>query len=85
MALEDQLMSFSWREMVRTPVSKLGVGISRDSLKSWPTARTTFGQCLEAILIAELVDNDAWERLIGAGIQSDRHGRPIPDRVKSRG
>jgi hypothetical protein len=26
--------------------------------------RTTFGQCLEAILVAELVDNDAWERLI---------------------
>ena len=27
-------------------------------------SRTTFGECLEAILIAELVDNDAWRMLV---------------------
>jgi hypothetical protein len=34
--------------------------------------RTTFKQCLEAALVAELADNAAWEMLTELAIQSDQ-------------
>jgi tRNA isopentenyl-2-thiomethyl-A-37 hydroxylase MiaE len=49
---------------VETPSADVSALASQGIPKVLADPRTTFGQCLEAILIAELVDNDAWERLI---------------------
>jgi bacterioferritin (cytochrome b1) len=49
---------------VQTPSADVAAVASQGIPKVLLDPRTTFGQCLEAILIAELVDNDAWERLI---------------------
>ena len=49
---------------VETPSADVSALASQGIPKVLSDPRTTFGQCLEAILIAELVDNDAWERLI---------------------
>jgi tRNA isopentenyl-2-thiomethyl-A-37 hydroxylase MiaE len=49
---------------VETPSADVSALASQGIPKVLADPRTTFGQCLEAILVAELVDNDAWERLI---------------------
>ena len=49
---------------VETPSADVSALASQGIPKVLADTRTTFGQCLEAILIAELVDNDACERLI---------------------
>jgi tRNA isopentenyl-2-thiomethyl-A-37 hydroxylase MiaE len=49
---------------VETPSADVSALASQGIPKVLADPRTTLGQCLEAILIAELVDNDAWERLI---------------------
>jgi ferritin-like protein len=49
---------------VETPSADVSSVASQGIPKVLADPRTTFAQCLEAILIAELVDNDAWERLI---------------------
>lgn len=49
---------------VQTPSADVSAVASQGIPKVLADPRTTFAQCLEAILTAELVDNDAWERLI---------------------
>lgn len=48
---------------VQTPSADVAAVISRGIPQVLLDPRTTFGQCLEAIMTAELVDADAWERL----------------------
>jgi rubrerythrin len=48
---------------VQTPSADVSAVASQGIPKVLLDPRTTFPQCLEAIMIAELVDNDAWERL----------------------
>ena len=49
---------------VETPSADVSALAAQGIPKVLADPRTTFGQCLEAILIGELVDNDARERLI---------------------
>ncbi|MPZ78797.1 MAG: hypothetical protein GEU77_20030 [Deltaproteobacteria bacterium] len=49
---------------VETPSADVSALASQGIPKVLADPRTTLAQCFEAILIAELVDNDAWERLI---------------------
>jgi ferritin-like protein len=49
---------------VETPSADVAALASQGIPKVLADPRTTFAQCLEAILTAELVDNDAWQRLI---------------------
>jgi hypothetical protein len=47
-----------------TPSANLAALASSGVLAAIADARTSVAQCLEAVLIAELVDDDAWRRLI---------------------
>lgn len=49
---------------VMTPSADLQATISKGVLEVMVDARTTFVQCLDALLVAELADNDCWEALI---------------------
>lgn len=49
---------------VETPSADLAAVASQGIPKVLLDPRTTFAQCLEAIMMAEVVDYDAWERLI---------------------
>jgi bacterioferritin (cytochrome b1) len=49
---------------VMTPSADLQATMSKGILEVTVDARTTFVQCLEAALLAELADNDCWEALI---------------------
>ncbi|HEX2230491.1 MAG TPA: ferritin-like domain-containing protein [Candidatus Binatia bacterium] len=48
---------------VQTPSADVAAVASQGIPKVLLDPRTTFAQCLEAIMTAELVDGDAWERL----------------------
>jgi rubrerythrin len=48
---------------VQTPSADIAAVASQGIPKVLSDPRTTFAQCLEAIMTAELVDCDAWERL----------------------
>lgn len=48
---------------VQTPSADIAAVASEGIPKVLLDPRTTFAQCLEAIMTAELVDGDAWERL----------------------
>lgn len=48
---------------VQTPAADLAAVTSQGIPKVLADPRTTFAQCLEAIMIAELADGDAWDRL----------------------
>ncbi|HET9957166.1 MAG TPA: ferritin-like domain-containing protein [Polyangiaceae bacterium] len=48
---------------VMTPSADLHATISKGILEVMVEPRTTFAQCLEAILVAELADNECWEAL----------------------
>jgi hypothetical protein len=49
---------------VMTPSADLHATMTKGVLEVMVDARTTFVQCLEALLLVELVDNDCWEALI---------------------
>ncbi len=49
---------------VMTPSADLQATITKGALEVMVDPRTTFVQCLEAALVAELADNDCWETLI---------------------
>jgi hypothetical protein len=49
---------------VETPAADLAGVTSKGVGQVLTDPRTTFAQCLQAILVAELVDNDGWELLI---------------------
>ncbi|MGC4066783.1 MAG: ferritin-like domain-containing protein [Polyangiaceae bacterium] len=48
---------------VMTPSADLHANLSKGILEVMVDARTTFAQCLEAILVAELADNECWSTL----------------------
>jgi ferritin-like metal-binding protein YciE len=47
-----------------TPSADLHATMTKGILEVMVDARTTFVQCLEALLLVELADNDCWESLI---------------------
>jgi bacterioferritin (cytochrome b1) len=49
---------------VMTPSADLQATMTKGVLEVVVDARTTFVQCLEALLLAELSDNDCWEALV---------------------
>lgn len=49
---------------VMTPAADVAATLSRGVMDVLVDPRTTFAQSLEAILVAELVDNEAWDGLI---------------------
>jgi rubrerythrin len=48
---------------VMTPSADLHANLSKGILEVMVDARTNFAQCLEAILVAELADNECWSTL----------------------
>ena len=48
---------------VQTPAADVAAVTSQGIPKVLADPRTTFAQCLEAIMIAELADGDAWDRV----------------------
>jgi len=59
---------------VVTPSADVAATLSRGVLDVLVDPRTTFVQSLEAILVAELVDNDAWDALIALAQKRDNAG-----------
>lgn len=55
---------------VMTPSADFHATLSRGILEAVVDPRTTFAQCLEAILVAELADNECWQTLIELAEQS---------------
>lgn len=49
---------------VMTPSADLHATISKGALEVVVDARTSLAQCLEAMLVVELADNDCWEALV---------------------
>lgn len=47
-----------------TPSADLHATMTKGVLEAMVDPRTTFARCLEALLLAELADNDCWEALI---------------------
>ncbi|HET9932808.1 MAG TPA: ferritin-like domain-containing protein [Polyangiaceae bacterium] len=62
--LVDTITKLGGDPTVVTPSADVAATLSRGILDVLVDPRTTFVQSLEAILAAELVDNDAWEMLI---------------------
>ena len=62
--LVDTVTKLGGDPTVVTPSADVAATLSRGILDVLVDPRTTFVQALEAILAAELVDNDAWEMLI---------------------
>jgi hypothetical protein len=63
---------------VLTPCANLSVVANQGLIQVATDPRTTLGECLQAILIAELTDNDAWDTLItvaGLADEEDLAGR----------
>jgi hypothetical protein len=65
--LDKQL--FTWREMVQAPTSKLDDDaftpvIRRSRVRVLTDPRSSLTQCLQAMLTAELTDNDGWQLLV---------------------
>jgi hypothetical protein len=61
--LEGAVMKLGGDPTVMTPSADLQATMNRGVLEVVVEPRTDFVQCLEAALIAELADNDAWEML----------------------
>lgn len=57
---------------VMTPSADLHATLSRGIADVMVDPRTTFAQCLEGILVAELADNECWENLIELAQQNGR-------------
>jgi bacterioferritin (cytochrome b1) len=62
--LTDVVTRMGGDPTVMTPSADLQATMSKGILEVTVDARTTFVQCLEAALLAELADNDCWEALI---------------------
>jgi ferritin-like metal-binding protein YciE len=62
--LTDVLTRLGSDPTVMTPSADLHATMTKGVLEVMVDARTTFVQCLEALLLAELADNDCWESLI---------------------
>jgi hypothetical protein len=62
--LTEAMKSLGGDPTAVTPSANLAALASSGVLSAIVDARTTVAQCLETVLIAELVDDDAWRRLI---------------------
>jgi hypothetical protein len=62
--LEECIVEFGGDPTVLTPAADISGTMNSGVLKVVADPRTTIPQCLEAILTAELVDNDCWGVLI---------------------
>jgi len=62
--LADALVRLGADPTAMTPAADITAVASEGVLKVLVDARTTLTQCLEAILIAELTDNDSWAMLV---------------------
>ena len=58
--LEESIAQVGADPTVLTPSADLQATLSRGLMDVLVDARTTFSQCLEAVLVAELIDNDSW-------------------------
>jgi hypothetical protein len=59
---------------VITPSADLQATMSKGIAEVMVDARTTFVQCLDALLVAELADNEGWEGLIAMARQNSQDG-----------
>jgi hypothetical protein len=62
--LTDVITRIGGDPTVMTPSADLHATMSKGILEVMVDARTSFVQCLEALLVAELADNESWETLI---------------------
>jgi rubrerythrin len=62
--LADSMAKLGGDPTVVTPSADLHATMSKGILEVVVDPRTSFAQCLEAALLAELADNDAWENLV---------------------
>jgi hypothetical protein len=62
--LTEMMKSLGGDPTAITPSANLAAMASSGILAAIVDPRTTLPQCLETVLIAELVDDDAWKRLI---------------------
>jgi ferritin-like metal-binding protein YciE len=68
--LTDVLSRLGADPTVMTPSADIHATMSKGILEVMVEPRTTFVQCLEALLLAELADNECWESLIALARQS---------------
>jgi hypothetical protein len=68
--LTDVVTRMGGDPTVMTPSADLHATMTRGILDVMVDARTTFAQCLEALLVAELADNECWETLIDMARES---------------
>lgn len=62
-AIEQVILKMGGDPTAVTPAADFHANVSKGIGDVLGDPRTTFAQCLEAVLIAELADNDAWEAL----------------------
>jgi hypothetical protein len=58
--LEQCVLDFGGDPTMVSPAADVGATMTAGVLKVVADPRTTISQCLEAILAAELIDNDCW-------------------------
>jgi rubrerythrin len=68
--LSDVVTRMGGDPTVMTPSADLHATMTKGIMEVMVDARTTLVQCLEAILVAELADNECWEALIDLAQQS---------------
>ena len=68
--LTDAVAALGGDPTVVTPSADLHATMTRGILEVMVDARTTLTQCLEAALLAELADNEAWETLTSLAKQN---------------
>jgi len=68
--LTDVITRLGADPTVMTPSADIHATMSKGILEVMVEPRTTFVQCLEALLLAELADNDCWESLIALARQT---------------
>jgi bacterioferritin (cytochrome b1) len=62
--LTDVITRMGGDPTVMTPSADLHATMTKGIMEVMVDPRTTFAQCLEALLVVELADNDCWEALI---------------------
>lgn len=62
--LSDVITRMGGDPTVMTPSADVQATLSKGILEVMVDARTSFAQCLEALLLAELADNECWDTLI---------------------
>ncbi len=70
--VSDAITSLGGDPTVMTPAADLHATLSKGIADAMVEPRTTFVQCLDGILLAELADNECWENLIEMARQNGR-------------